>query len=79
MTEPKRYVTPEEAAILTHRSERTIRRWMTGRLVTIYKRGDGKLVLDRLELPKVERAQRHANPVRHAKRAETFAQVRSMT
>jgi hypothetical protein len=75
----KRYITPEEAAILTHRSVRTIRRWMTGRLLTIYKRSDGKLMLDRLELTAVERAQRHANPVRHAKRVETFAQVRSMT
>jgi hypothetical protein len=77
VTEPilKRYVTPEEAAILAHRNVRTIRRWMNAQLLTIYKRSDGKTVLDRLELPKVQRAQRHANPVRHAKRLETFAQV----
>lgn len=81
MTEPilKQYVTPDEAAILMHCTVRTIRRWMTSRLLTIYKRSDGKLMLDRLELPKVQRAQRHANPVRRAKRAETFAQVASMT
>lgn len=81
MNEPVelRYVTPDEAAILMHRNVRTIRRWMTARLVTIYERGDGKLVLDRLELPKVEQAQRRANPVRRAKRAQMFAQVASMS
>jgi hypothetical protein len=77
VTEPirMRYVTPEEAAILTHRNVRTIRRWMNAQLLTIYKRSDGKTVLDRLELVKVQRAQRHANPARHAKRVEMFAHV----
>lgn len=81
MNEPilKQYVTPDEAAILMHCTVRTIRRWMNAQLVTIYKRSDGKAVLDRLELPKVKRAQTHANPVRRAKRADMFAQVASMT
>lgn len=81
MTEPilKQYVTPDEAAILMHCTVRTIRRWMNAQLLTIYKRDGEKAVLDRLELPKVQRAQRHANPVRHAKRAQTFAQVAAMT
>lgn len=77
MNEPilKQYVTPDEAAILMHCTVRTIRRWMNAQLVTIYKRSDGKAVLDRLELVKVQRAQRHANPARHAKRVEMFAHV----
>jgi len=79
VTAPKRYLTLDEAAAFTHRRVRTIRRWMNAELLTIYRRSDGKLVLDRFELVKVERAQRNANPVRAARRAETFAQVASMT
>lgn len=74
-----RYLTVTEAAQFMQCGERTIRRWMTARLVTIYKRADGRVVLDRLELPKVERDQRRRNPVRSAKRAQTFAQVAAMT
>lgn len=61
MNEPilKRYVTVAEAAILAHRGERTIRRWMNAQLLTIYRRkADGQILLDRLELPAVGRAQR---------------------
>ncbi len=79
MNEPTTYLTVAEAALWLGKGERTIRRWMTARLVTIYKRGDGMLVLDITELSRVEREQRHRNPVRHAKRAQTFAQVASMT
>ena len=76
---PMRYLTVAEAAMLMQCGERTIRRWMTARLVTIYRRDDGRIVLDRLELPKVERDQRRRNPVRSRKRAEMFAQVAGMT
>lgn len=61
MKEPilKQYVTVAEAAILAHRGERTIRRWMNAQLLTIYRRkADGEILLDRLELPAVGRAQR---------------------
>ena len=78
MTEPTTYLTVAEAALWLNKGERTIRRWMTARLVTIYKRGDGMLVLDITELSRVEREQRHRNPVRHAKRTQMFAQVRSV-
>lgn len=55
----KQYVTIAEAAILAHRDERTIRRWMNAQLVTIYRRKTtGEILLDRLELPAVGRAQR---------------------
>lgn len=63
MNEPilKQYVTVAEAAILAHRGERTIRRWMNAQLLTIYRRkSDGEILLDRLELPAVGRAQRQA-------------------
>lgn len=79
MTGPRQYLTAAEAAIITHKSERTIRRWMSLRLLGIYKRGDGMLVLELGELQAVERAQRNRNPVRKARRDETFAQVRPMT
>lgn len=55
----KQYVTVAEAAILAHRGERTIRRWMNAQLLTIYRRETtGEILLDRLELPAVGRAQR---------------------
>lgn len=63
MNEPvlKQYVTVAEAAILAHRDERTIRRWMNAQLLTIYRRkSDQQILLDRLELPAVGRAQRKA-------------------
>jgi hypothetical protein len=75
----KPYVTPAEAAILTKRGERTIRRWMTGRLLTIYKTSSGRVVLDRLEVARVAKQQCSRNPVRHAVRAQRFAQVAAMT
>ena len=78
MTQPT-YLTVAEAALWLDRSERTIRRWMNLQLLAVYKRGDGKLVLEVTELTKVERSQRRRNPVRKARRAERFAQVESMT
>lgn len=75
MNEPilKQYVTVEEAAVLAHRGERTIRRWMNAQLLTIYRRSDGKIVLDRLELPAVQRAQRQVrNQPRGRVRREHF-------
>lgn len=79
MTGPTEYLTVTESAAWLKCSERTIRRWMNASLLTIYRRGDGKLVLDILELARVEREQRHRNPVRNARRAERFAQVASMS
>lgn len=79
MTEQPTYLTVAEAALWLDRSERTIRRWMNLQLLAVYRRGDGKLVLDLAELTKVERVQRNRNPVRKARRAERFAQVASMT
>lgn len=73
------YLTVSEAALWLHRTERTIRRWMNARLLAIYRRGDGKLVLELTELTRVDREQRNRNPVRGRKRAETFAQAASMT
>lgn len=79
MTTPQRYLTVEEAALWLRRSERTIRRWMNAELLAVYKRGDGRLVLELAELTRVERAQRNRNPVRRARRDERLAQVASMT
>ncbi len=80
MKSPDEYVTVAEAAKRMGRSERTIRRWMNARLLAVYRRsGDGLLVLDYAELAQVEREQRHRNPARTRRRAETFAQVASMT
>jgi len=79
VTESTTYLTVAEAALWLGKGERTVRRWMNARLVTVYKRGDGILVLDITELGRVEREQRHRNPVRHAKRTQMFAQVGSMT
>jgi hypothetical protein len=73
------YLTVADAALWFGKSERTIRRWMGLRLLAVYRRGDGKLVLGLAELTRVEKAQRNANPVRRARRAEMFAQVASMT
>ena len=56
----REYVTVAEAALLTHVSERTIRRWMNARLLAIYRRGDGKLALKVTDLTAVEREQRQA-------------------
>lgn len=79
MTDQPTYLTVAEAALWLDRTERTIRRWMSLRLLAIYKRGDGKLVLELVELTRVDRAQRNRNPVRRRKRDETFAQVAPMT
>ena len=79
MSDDATYLTVAEAAFWCDKSERTIRRWMGLRLLAVYRRGDGKLVLELAELARVEKAQRNANPVRRARRAETFAQVESMT
>lgn len=79
MTTDTTYLTVAEAALWLDRTDRTIRRWMNARLLTIYRRGDGKLVLELTELARVDREQRARNPARTRKRAETFAQVASMT
>jgi hypothetical protein len=79
MSDETTYLTVADAAAWFDKNERTIRRWMSARLLSIYKRDDGKIVLDLAELNRVERDQRHRNPVRHAKRAQTFAQVAAMT
>jgi hypothetical protein len=71
----KTYVTPDEAAILADRNVRTIRRWMTGRLLATYRRGDGKLVVNRLELLAVERAQRTARKSPRARLRQDYVEA----
>jgi len=82
VNEQPTYLTVAEAALWLECSERTVRRWMTGRLLAIYERGDGKLVLELKELTRLHRAQQHRNPVQRQRsnlRAQRFAQVASMT
>jgi hypothetical protein len=59
------YLTVSESALWLHRSERTIKRWMNARLLAVYRRADGKLVLAVADLARVERAQRRANVARN--------------
>lgn len=65
MSEKPTYLTVEESARWLHRTPRTIKRWMNARLLAVYRRGDGKLVLELTELARVDRAQRRANVARN--------------
>jgi excisionase family DNA binding protein len=73
------YLTVAEAAKDLGLTERTIRRWMSARLLAVYKRSDGRLVLDAAELGKVERRQRRRIGARERRRDEMLAQLRSMS
>jgi len=73
------YLTVAEAAAEYGKTERTIRRWMTAGLLTIYKRSDGRLVLDPAELGKVERYQRRRIGARERRRDAMLAQLQSMS
>lgn len=56
------YVNLEDAALLTHRNVRTVKRWMTARLLAVYRdNSSGKLLVKVDDLMLVDRAQRHAN------------------
>lgn len=56
------YLTIEDAAAWAHRGERTIKRWMTARLLTTYqRRWDGALMVASKELVLVERSMRRRN------------------
>lgn len=79
MSHEKIYMTVAEAAKDTGKTERTIRRWMTAGLLTIYRRGDGRLVLDAAELGKVERYQRRRIGARERRRDAMLAQLRSVS
>lgn len=72
------YLTVAEAAKGLDRTERTIRRWMNAQLLTIYKRGDGRLVLDAAELGRVERRQRRRIGARERRRDQMLAQLQSV-
>lgn len=62
MTEQPEYLTLADAAAWTHRSERTIKRWLTARLLTTYRRRwDGALMVAFKELAVVERSMRRRN------------------
>lgn len=80
MTREHVYVTVAEAAERMERSERTIRRWMNARLLTVYRRsGDGLLVLDFAELTHVEREQRCRTSARKRRRDAMLAQLQSVS
>jgi len=56
------FVSPDDAAVITHRNVRTIRRWMTGRLLATYRDNiNGGLLVKVDDLMVVDRAQRRAN------------------
>lgn len=66
MNSPDEYLTVSEAAKWARRTERTIKRWMTLRLITVYRRNlDGALVVHVKELAQLERSQRRANVARN--------------
>lgn len=75
MTGPRQYLTVAEAALFTGKTERTIRRWMSGRLLAIYVRGDGKTVLAVTELTRVEREQRRRTGARERRRDAMLAEL----
>lgn len=52
------YLTVSEAAEWIGCTDRTIRRWMSGRLLAVYRRADGALVLELAELTRVQRDQK---------------------
>jgi len=79
MTTEKQYLTVEEAALWVKRDPRTIRRWMNARLLTIYERGDGRLLLDAAELGRVERRQRRRIGARERRRDAMLAQLKSVS
>jgi hypothetical protein len=56
------YVSPEDAAIITHRNVRTIRKWMTARFIAVYRdNASGKLLLKVDDLIPLDQAQRRLN------------------
>jgi pyrimidine operon attenuation protein/uracil phosphoribosyltransferase len=56
------YVGPEDAAAITHRNVRTIRKWMNARLIATYQDNvSGKLLVKVDDLMLLDRAQRRAN------------------
>lgn len=56
------YVGPEDAAIITRRNVRTIRKWMNARLLATYRdNASGGLLVKVDDLMLLDRAQRHAN------------------
>ena len=62
MTGLPEYLTIKDAAAWAHRGERTIKRWMTARLLATYRRqADGALMVASKELMLVERSMRHRN------------------
>ena len=79
MTTDRIYVTVAEAAEKFGKSERTIRRWMSARLLTIYRRGDGILVLDIAEVTRVEQYQRRRTGARKRRRDAMLAQLQSVS
>ncbi len=73
------YETVAETAKRLGKTERTIRRWMTAGLLSIYRRGDGRIVLDVAEVNRVERRQRRRIGAREARRDLMLAQLQSVS
>jgi len=69
------YVTVAEAAQSLDRTDRTIRRWMSARLVAVYRRGDGRIVLDLAELKRLEQRQRRRTGARVRRRDRMLAEL----
>jgi hypothetical protein len=72
-------VTLAQAAEKTGRSERTIQRWITLRLLGSYRTSTGLRVVMLAEVMRVEREQRRRTGARHARRDRVLAELRSMS
>lgn len=68
-------VTLAQAANRAGRSERTIQRWITLRLLTAYRTRDGRRVVMLADVLRVERAQRQRDGARRRRRDQQLAAV----
>lgn len=71
-------ITIAEAAKQACRSERTIQRWITLRLLTSYRTADGRRVVMIADVNRVERDQRRRNAARKRRRDEMLKKLHPM-
>jgi hypothetical protein len=72
-------ITLAEAAKQANRSERTIQRWITARLLTSYRTRDGQRVVMIADVKRVERDQRRRNASRIRHRDERLNKLRAVS
>lgn len=72
-------ITIAEAARQTGRSERTIQRWITSRLLTSYRTQDGRRVVMIADVKRVERDQYRRTNARTRRRDEMLKRLRPVS